>query len=114
MDGCTRQEIDHVVIELVAARPGQGVTSMFNFGFGAGAITGLVAGLRLPYSTVTPQIWQKNAGCGPSPDAARQTAGRLYPAAALSLARKKDSGRADAILIARFGLRHLSLREAAE
>jgi hypothetical protein len=49
----TRQPIDHVVIEQVAARPGQGATSMFNLGFSAGAITSLVAGLQLPYSTVT-------------------------------------------------------------
>jgi crossover junction endodeoxyribonuclease RuvC len=100
----TRQRIDHVVIEQVGTRPGEGRVSAFNFGYTAGAIVGLVAGLQLPYSLVTPQLWQRAAGCGPSPDAARQTAGRLYPAAVPYLTRKRDAGRADAILIARYGI----------
>jgi crossover junction endodeoxyribonuclease RuvC len=108
-----RRPIDHVVIEQVAARPGQGVTSMFNFGFVAGAITGIVAALQLPYSAVTPQVWQRTAACGPSPDAARRRAGELYPSAAQYLAGKKDAGRADAVLIAHWGLRTLGQRKAA-
>jgi crossover junction endodeoxyribonuclease RuvC len=89
---------------------------MFNFGFCAGAIIGLVVGLRLPYSLVTPQRWQKLAGCGPNPDEARRRAGQLYPDAIQYLTRKRDAGRADAILIARSGLRLLgqsSEQEAA-
>ena len=91
---------DHVVIEQVGARPGQGVTSMFRFGYVAGAIAGIVAALRLPYTMVTPQAWQKAAHVGPSPDMARQRACQLYPDIASRLARKKDGGRADALLIA--------------
>jgi crossover junction endodeoxyribonuclease RuvC len=101
-------EYDHVFIEQVSARPGQGVTSMFRFGLTTGQIIGLVAGLRTPYSLVTPQRWQRMAGCGPSPDAARQRAGQLYPDAVPYLTRKRDAGRADAILIARCGLELLS------
>jgi crossover junction endodeoxyribonuclease RuvC len=97
-------EIDHVMVEQVAARPGQGVTSMFTFGFTTGAITGLLAGIGLPYSQVLPRQWQRHAGCGPSSDAARKRAGELYPAAAPLLNLKKHGGRADAILIARYGV----------
>jgi crossover junction endodeoxyribonuclease RuvC len=57
---------DHVFIERVAARPGQGVTSMFRFGLTAGQIIGLVAGLRVPYSLVLPQRWQRLTGCDPA------------------------------------------------
>jgi len=66
---------DHVFIEQVAARPGQGVTSMFRFGLTAGQIVGLVAGLRVPYSLVLPQRGQRIASCGPAPDEARRRAG---------------------------------------
>jgi hypothetical protein len=68
------QAIDHGVIEQVAARPGQGTVSMFRFGYTAGAIAGLVAGLQLPYSFLLPKIWQKTSGTGPSPDQARKRA----------------------------------------
>jgi crossover junction endodeoxyribonuclease RuvC len=99
---------DHVWIEQVHAMPKQGVASMFRFGMVTGQILGLVAGLGKPYSLILPQRWQRLAGCGPSPDAARQRAGQLYPDAVPHLVRKKDSGRADAILIARAGLALLS------
>jgi crossover junction endodeoxyribonuclease RuvC len=106
----TQRPIDHLVIEAVHSMPKQGVTSMFSFGTSYGSILGLAAGLQLPYSSVPPRAWRKAVGCGPSPDAARQAAGRLYPGAALHLARKNDAGRADAILIARFGQRQLGIR----
>jgi crossover junction endodeoxyribonuclease RuvC len=100
----TEHAIDHVFIEQVAARPGQGVTSMFRFGTTYGMIIGAVATLQLPYTMITPQRWQRMAGCGPSPDEARRRAGQLYPDAVPYLIRKRDAGRADAILIARSGL----------
>jgi crossover junction endodeoxyribonuclease RuvC len=101
----TAQPIGQVWIEQVHAMPKQGTVSMFRFGFCAGAIIGLVAGLQLPYSLILPQRWQRIAGCGPSPEAARQRAGQLFPAAVQHLSRKRDGGRADALLIAHVGLR---------
>jgi crossover junction endodeoxyribonuclease RuvC len=95
--------IAHVFIERVAARPGQGVTSMFRFGEACGAIYGLMVGLRLPVTFVTPQTWQKHHHVGASPDAARQRAVQLYPAIAPMLARKRDQHRADALLLACYG-----------
>jgi crossover junction endodeoxyribonuclease RuvC len=80
---------------------------MFSFGFAAGAVAGIVAGLQIPYSFIQPVFWQRIAGCGPSPDAARQRAAQLYPAIADELRRKKDGGRADAALIGYAGRRLL-------
>ena len=84
--------------------PGQGVASMFNFGMGYGIIQGVVSALGIPYELVTPQSWKKRAGLiGKDKDNARTMAQQLYPDAPLG--RKKDIGRADALLIARFGNR---------
>jgi crossover junction endodeoxyribonuclease RuvC len=89
-------------VEKVGAMPGQGVSSMFNFGMGYGVIQGVLAATGIPYYLVTPQKWKKAANLiGKEKDNARTLAQQLYPQASLS--RKKDIGRADAILIARFG-----------
>lgn len=91
-----------VYLEQVSAMPGQGVSSMFNFGVSFGIIQGVLAGLGLPVVMVTPGAWKKRAKLiGKAKDEARTLAQRLYPA--VNLSRKKDVGRADAILIARFG-----------
>jgi crossover junction endodeoxyribonuclease RuvC len=95
---------DHAYVERVAARPGQGVTSMFRFGMAYGSILGVLAALDVPLTLVLPTHWQRHHGCGPAPDAARQRATQLYPAMADRLARKKDGNRADALLLAAYGL----------
>jgi crossover junction endodeoxyribonuclease RuvC len=105
------QAIRHVFVERAAARPGQGVTSMFRFGEAAGALYGLVVGLGFPVTFATPQQWQKHHGIGASADAARQRAVQLYPHLAPMLARKRDQHRADALLLACYG-RH-ALRAAS-
>lgn len=90
------------ILEKVGAMPGQGVTSMFNFGMGFGVIQGVLSAVELPYTLVTPQRWKKAASLiGKEKDNARTLAQQLYPSAPLG--RKKDIGRADAILIARYG-----------
>jgi crossover junction endodeoxyribonuclease RuvC len=97
--------IEHVVIEKVAAMPKQGVTGMFRFGYCAGAVAGMVAALRLPYTLIIPRTWQRLAGCGAGGgDAARARATQLFPAVVGELRRKRDGGRADAILIGYAGL----------
>jgi crossover junction endodeoxyribonuclease RuvC len=88
---------------------------MFRFGQASGAIYGLLVGLGLPVSFVLPQAWQRHHGIGPSPDAARQRAKELFPSLAAQLARKRDGNRADAVLIAVFGLhQHVRLPMPAE
>ena len=91
-------------LESVHAMPGQGVSSVFSFGKSVGTIEGVLAALNIPLVMVTPQRWKKNAKLiGKDKDAARTLAIQLYPELSDRLSRKKDIGRADAILIAEFG-----------
>lgn len=93
------RDIGHIAVELVHAMPGQGVTSMFNFGRAVGAVESLVDRFLCPYSMVTPQAWKKHAGLSKTEkDAARVKAAQKWPSA--PLARKKDCGRADALWLA--------------
>lgn len=89
-------------LEAVSAMPGQGVSSMFSFGTSYGIVQGVLAALSIPVVLVRPQVWKTRAGLkGKDKDMARTLAIRLYPTADLS--RRKDIGRADALLIARYG-----------
>ena len=92
-----------VVIEQVSAMPGQGVTSMFNFGQTFGAIKGVCAALGLPIFFVRPSKWKKHFELiNSSKDSSRTKAIEMYPSLSGDLARKKDVNKSDAILIARF------------
>ena len=92
-----------IVVEQVNAMPGQGVTSMFNFGQTFGAIKGICAALSLPIFFVRPAKWKKHFELiNSSKDASRTKAIEMYPAISDKLARKKDVNKSDAILIARF------------
>lgn len=92
------------VVELVGAMPGQGVTSMFSFGFSAGVLHGAIGALSIPLSTVTPGKWKKHFGLVKDKDAARQLATRRWPHKGALFARVKDSGRAEAALIALYSI----------
>ena len=93
-----------VWLEKVSAMPGQGVTSVFSFGRSTGVVEGVTAALGLSLRLVTPQMWKKRAGLtGKAKDAARTLCVQSHPEIAGELTRKKDVGRADAILIAEFG-----------
>ena len=99
----------HVFIESVHAMPGQGVCSMFGFGKGFGLWLGILAALKMPRTLVTPQAWKKEMMQGMrDKDAARIRAQELFPSLTEKLSRKKDIGRADAILICEYGRRILS------
>ena len=92
-----------VIVEQVNAMPGQGVTSMFNFGQTFGAIKGVCAALRLPIFFVRPSKWKKHFELiNSSKDSSRTKAIEMYPAFSNQLAKKKDVNKSDAILIARF------------
>ena len=92
-----------VVVEQVSAMPGQGVTSMFNFGQTFGAIKGVCAALGLPIFFVRPSKWKKHFELiNSSKDSSRTKAIEMYPSLSDDLARKKDVNKSDAILIARF------------
>jgi len=92
-----------VVVEQVNAMPGQGVTSMFNFGQTFGAIKGVCAALELPIFLVRPTKWKKHFELiNSSKDSSRTKAIEMYPTLSSQLAKKKDVNKSDAILIARF------------
>ena len=92
-----------VVVEQVNAMPGQGVTSMFNFGQTFGAIKGVCAALQLPIFFVRPSKWKKHFELiNSSKDASRTKVIEMYPTLAHLLSKKKDVNKSDAILIARF------------
>jgi len=93
-----------VWIERVGPMPKQGVTSVWSFGRSLGVIEGVLAALGLPYHLVAPARWKKHHGLiGRDKDCARTLVLQQHPALADRLARKKDIGRAEAILIAQYG-----------
>jgi len=92
-----------VVVEHVNAMPGQGVTSMFNFGQSFGVIKGICSALSLPIYFVRPIKWKKYFNLiKTNKDASRTKVIEVYPEISSKLHRKKDSNKADAILIARY------------
>tara|TARA_B100000965_G_C19286194_1_gene623779 strand:- start:137 stop:628 length:492 start_codon:yes stop_codon:yes gene_type:complete len=98
----TNEEVS-VIVEQVNAMPGQGVTSMFNFGQTFGAIKGICASLELPIFFVRPSKWKKHFELiNASKDSSRTKAIEMYPSLSKDLAKKKDVNKSDAILIARF------------
>ena len=92
-----------VVIEQVSAMPGQGVTSMFNFGQSFGILKGICSAMQLPMYFVRPAKWKKYFNLiNSEKDASRTKAIEIFPYFSSNLARKKDSNKADAILIASY------------
>ena len=97
-----KQDI-RVVVEQVSAMPGQGVTSMFNFGQSFGIIKGICSAMQLPLYFVRPAKWKKYFNLIKSEkDASRTRAIEIFPYFSSQLSKKKDSNKADAILIASF------------
>ena len=93
----------NVVVEQVSAMPGQGVTSMFNFGQSFGVIKGICAAMQLPIFFVRPVKWKKHFELiNTQKDASRTKAIEMFPKISSILSKKKDSNKADAILIASF------------
>ena len=92
-----------VVIEQVSAMPGQGVTSMFNFGQSFGILKGICSAMQLPMFFVRPAKWKKYFNLiNSQKDASRTRAIEIFPYFSSQLSKKKDSNKADAILIASF------------
>ena len=98
-------DLDHCFIERVGAMPRQGTASMFKFGYVCGGLRGIIAAKRIPVTMVTPPKWKKVMGiAGGSKDTARERACELFPDASCMFSRVKDDGRAEASLIALYGL----------
>jgi len=92
-----------VVVEHVTAMPGQGVTSMFNFGQSFGVLKGICAALKLPIYFVRPVKWKKHFNLiKTNKDASRTKVIEIFPYISSKISRKKDSNKADSILIAKY------------
>ncbi len=99
----TKDDEIRVVIEQVSAMPGQGVTSMFNFGQSYGVLKGICSAMQLPMFFVRPAKWKKYFNLiNSQKDASRTRAIEIFPYFSTQLSKKKDSNKADAILIASF------------
>ena len=98
------QEKDiRVIVEQVSAMPGQGVTSMFNFGQSFGILKGICSAMQLPIYFVRPAKWKKYFNLiNSEKDASRTRAIEIFPYFSSQLSKKKDANKADAILIASF------------
>lgn len=101
-------DVDRIIIEEVAARPGQGVTSMFTFGRTLGFAHAIAVASGASVQAVTPAVWKGKLGLlNSSKGASRELCASLYPATAAQIARVKDDGRAEAALLAHYGRKFL-------
>jgi len=100
--GIKKEDIK-VIIEQVSAMPGQGVTSMFNFGQSFGVLKGICSAMQLPLYFVRPAKWKKYFNLiNSEKDASRTKAIEVFPYISQQLSKKKDANKADAILISSF------------
>ena len=90
-------------LEKVGAMPGQGVSSVWAFARGVGALEGVLAALEVETHYVAPRVWQAKVAQRPGKDGGRERASQLFPAYASLFLRAKDDGRSDAALIAYYG-----------
>jgi crossover junction endodeoxyribonuclease RuvC len=102
----------HVIVEESQAMPGQGTQSMFTIGLDMGVWLGILGALGLAYTRVRPGVWKKALGLTSDKEQARLRAMQLYPSA--DLRRKKDHGRAEALLLAWWGRRLRDCEEASD
>jgi hypothetical protein len=93
---------DLAIVELVASRPGQGVASVFKFGCGFGMVRGVIAASGVPLHLVTPGKWKRHFGLDADKEKARALALRFWPTRSELFGRKKDHGRSEAALLARY------------
>lgn len=103
-------QIAKACLEHVGAMPGQGATSMFNFGQNFGYIKGLLEAFQTPYELVRPQKWKKEFGITGDKNSSIDVCKRLFPGVSLrrtERCRKDDDGLAEALLIAEYARRHL-------
>lgn len=101
------------IIESVASRPGQGVSSTFRFGTAYGIAQGVIGALHIPVEFVSPQRWKKHFHLTGDKELSRAKAQQIFPTCAESFKLVKHHGRAEAALIARYGFETLFPASAA-
>lgn len=96
--------VNIAILEQVHAMPNQGVTSTFRFGQNYGACQMAISGHGYDVRDVTPNAWKKHFRLGSDGNASRALAMQRFPALAETLKRVKDHNRAEAVLLALYGL----------
>jgi crossover junction endodeoxyribonuclease RuvC len=91
----------HIMLEEAQAMPGQGTRSMFTIGVGMGVWLGILGALGLAHTRIRPAVWKRRLGLTSDKEQARLRAMQLFPGA--DLRRRKDHGRAEALLLAWYG-----------
>jgi crossover junction endodeoxyribonuclease RuvC len=94
------------VVERVAARPGEAASGAFCFGFTSGCILGVLGALRVPVTLPMPVTWKRAMKLGKDKNLSRARAIEMFPDMATMLGRIKDHDRAEAILLAAYGVHH--------
>lgn len=97
-------------VESVSAMPGQGVTSMFNFGKGFGWILGTLEAYDVPYELIRPQKWKKEFSVTSDKNTSIAVCKRMFPHVSLlptERCRKDNDGMAEALLIAEYARRKM-------
>ena len=97
--------VTNVTVEIVGTRPGQGAPGVLKMGTNYGIVLGVIGALCLPVEHVTPAVWKKAMGVTADKETSLRRARELWPTMADRFARKKDDGRAEAALIALYGMR---------
>lgn len=101
-------DADMIVMELVASRPSQGVSSVFNFGRSFGFAHAIAIAANMPIHFVTPSVWKAKFGLlKADKNASREEARKLLPGLINDVARVKDDGVAEAALLALYGRKYL-------
>ena len=99
------ESVTNVTVEVVGTRPGQGAPGVLKMGTNYGIVLGVIGALCLPVEHVTPAVWKKAMGVTADKETSLRRARELWPTSADRFARKKDDGRAEAALIALYGMR---------
>jgi crossover junction endodeoxyribonuclease RuvC len=103
------ERVAFAIVEEVGVMGGhEGTVSMFNFGFGAGILQGVLSTLLIPTFYVKPAVWKSLLGLGRNKEDSRKKATNLFPHSSDVFKRVKDDGRAEAALLAWFGLNRLT------
>lgn len=104
MDMLANEDVMSAMVERVSSRPGQGVTSVFRFGYVTGQIIGALQALEVPIRRVNANTWKRHMGLSKDKDASRAVACAHFPYMREHFKRVKDDGRAEAALLAEYGL----------
>jgi crossover junction endodeoxyribonuclease RuvC len=103
---------DHAVIERAGSMPGQGVASTFKYARAVGSLETVIACSNISYTLIEASVWKRFHHLRGDKESSRQRILQLYPAQHSLFALKRHHNRAEAVLIALFGVHCLALTKA--